>query len=116
MATTTPAPPCTPSESASAAAWPAILLLTVAVGGMYSNLAMCVGLRRDWGTLRHKGFYPYLLSLAVGDLVNCLLVMPMAVIHAILGNSQSHSRTDYHQLINSITNYLQFINSITNYL
>ena len=66
-------------------AWPVVLLLALPVGGVYANLAMCVGLRQDKGGWASHMAYPYLLSLACGDILNCMLVMPTAVINAFLG-------------------------------
>jgi hypothetical protein len=70
------------SWGAFEAPWPVFLLLGVPVGGLYANLALCVGMRREKHGLRTHIAFPYAWSLACGDLVNCMLVMPIAVINA----------------------------------
>lgn len=69
------------------APWPVILLLAIPVGGVYANLALCVALKRDRHGWETRVAYPYVLSLACGDILNCMLVMPAAVINAYLGES-----------------------------
>lgn len=67
------------------ASWPAFFLLALPVGGVYANLALCVGLRRERQGWKTHMSYPYAMSLACGDLINCMLVMPTAVINAYIG-------------------------------
>ena len=75
------------------ASWPAFLLLALPVGGLYANLALFVGLRKDRQGWRTHMSYPYAMSLACGDLLNCMVVMPTAVINAYIGEPSNHQLT-----------------------